>query len=357
MIDAALDRHRLFLCHADHHALLDELGWRGLVYQHTDGRARPRSAAGPVSAYSGSIRRRRSLHVGSLVPVMGLVHLQRRGHRPIALVGGGTGLIGDPSGKTTERQLCTTATGRGERARDRGASSSASSTSRGPNAARMRDNAEWLVPLQRGRVHARRRQALHRELHAAEGLGAVADRRRASRTPSSRTCCCRRTTFSSCRRRDGVTLQVGGSDQWGNITAGIELIRRTDGGGSARADVAAGHDVGRHEVRQDRSGRSVARSATRTSPYKFYQFWINVDDRDVGTIPALLHAAVARGDRGARARHGRAPEKRSGAAGAGARRDAPRARADAARTAEEVSRLLFGKGDPAELVVRLPSTR
>src|SRR6187551_2613506 len=86
------------------HSLLDELAWRGLLYQYTEG-LRGSLAAGPVSAYCGFDPTAASLHVGSLIPIMGLVHLQRAGHRPIALVGGGTGLIGDPSGRSTERQL------------------------------------------------------------------------------------------------------------------------------------------------------------------------------------------------------------------------------------------------------------
>src|SRR5512133_2040794 len=85
-------------------SLLDELSWRGMLYQHTDGLG-DALATGEVTAYVGFDPTAPSLHIGSLVPVMGLVHLQRAGHRPIALVGGGTGMIGDPSGKSSERQL------------------------------------------------------------------------------------------------------------------------------------------------------------------------------------------------------------------------------------------------------------
>src|SRR6476620_9877929 len=127
------------------HSLLDELAWRGLLYQYTEG-LRGSLAAGPVSVYCGFDPTAASLHVGNLVPVMGLVHLQRAGHRPIALVGGGTGMIGDPSGKSTERVL-----------QDRDAIAANATALRGqlerfldfegPNAARLVDNAEWLGSL------------------------------------------------------------------------------------------------------------------------------------------------------------------------------------------------------------------
>src|SRR5512133_3373740 len=125
--------------------VLDELRWRGLVHQHTDGVA-DALAAGPISAYIGFDPTGSSLHVGSLVPIMVLVHLQRHGHRPVALVGGGTGMIGDPSGKTLERQLLTV-----EQVAENTAASRAQLERfldfSGPSAARMRDNAEWLTPL------------------------------------------------------------------------------------------------------------------------------------------------------------------------------------------------------------------
>ena len=126
-------------------ALLDELAWRGLLYDHTD-RLADALTAGPVTGYCGFDPTADSLHVGSLVPVMGLLHLQRAGHRPVILVGGGTGLIGDPSGKSTERPL---------QSREQIAANSAALRKQferfldftGPHAALVRDNAEWLGPL------------------------------------------------------------------------------------------------------------------------------------------------------------------------------------------------------------------
>ena len=125
--------------------VLDELRWRGLVHQHTEG-VPDLFASGPVSAYIGFDPTGRSLHVGSLVPIMILVHLQRHGHRPIALVGGGTGMIGDPSGKTTERQLLTPEQV-AENTRGIHSQLERFLSFDGANAARMRDNAEWLTPL------------------------------------------------------------------------------------------------------------------------------------------------------------------------------------------------------------------
>src|SRR5438105_14529225 len=125
-------------------SVLDELSWRGMVYQHTDGLA-DALATTEVTAYVGFDPIASSLHVGSLVPVMGLAHLQRAGHRPVALVGGGTGMIGDPSGRSSERQLLS------EDEIEANARAIESQLSHfldfdGPSAAKMRDNATWLRP-------------------------------------------------------------------------------------------------------------------------------------------------------------------------------------------------------------------
>src|SRR5687767_14755218 len=137
---------RPMFCAMRPHALLEELAWRGLVHQHTDG-LDAALRAGVVTGYCGFDPSASSLHAGSLVPVMGLVHLQRSGHRPIALVGGGTGLIGDPSGKSQERQLLS------PDAVEQNAQGIRAQLERflefdGAHAALMRNNIDWLAPLQ-----------------------------------------------------------------------------------------------------------------------------------------------------------------------------------------------------------------
>ena len=289
------------------HALLDDLKWRGLLYQHTD-EVGDALNSGPVTGYIGFDPTAPSLHIGSLLVIMLLVRLQRHGHRPVALVGGGTGLIGDPSGKARERPLSDA---------DIVAANTEAIRKQlerfldftGPQ--RRADDQQRRVARRaaRRRVHARRRQALHRELHAAEGLGARAAWKPASRTPSSRTCCCRRTTFWSCAGATTCALQMGGSDQWGNITAGIELIRRTLGLDahaitSPLVTTSAGTKFGKTEA------GAIWLDATMTSPYKFYQFLVNVDDRDAGKYLRYFTLLDARGDRGARRGVGERPEKR-----------------------------------------------
>ena len=258
--------------------VLDELQWRGLVYQHTDG-VPDALAAGPVSAYIGFDPTGSSLHVGSLVPIMVLVHLQRHGHRPIALVGGGTGMIGDPSGKTSERQLLTPEQvaqnargihGQLERFLD----------FEGPGAARMRDNAEWLTSLHL--VDFLRDVGKHFTVNYMLQKDSVRSRMDAGISFTEFTYMLLQAyDFLELKRRDGVTLQLGGSDQWGNITAGIELIRRIDGAEAHALTMplvttSSGAKFGKTEA------GAVWLDADRTSPYAFYQFWLATEDADVG---------------------------------------------------------------------------
>jgi tyrosyl-tRNA synthetase len=325
-------------------SLLDELSWRELVYQHTDGLAE--ALKGKLSAYAGFDPTGPSLHVGHLVPVMGLAHLQRSGHRPIALVGGGTGMIGDPSGKTEERQLISaTEVERNSRAIEEQLRLFLDFT--GPKGARMRDNAAWLTKL--GAVDFMRDVGKHFTVNYMLAKESVQSRIEAGISFTEFSYMLLQAyDFLELHRREGVTLQIGGSDQWGNITAGLELIRRVEGT-TAHAltmplvTTASGSKFGKTEA------GAVWLDPTMTSPYKFYQFWINVDDRDVGKylryFTLLPRQRVEELDKAVAA----APEKRE-AQQALARDVTSRVHGDeAASVADEVSRVLFGKADPSSL--------
>ena len=325
--------------------VLDELRWRGLVHQHTDG-VPELLAAGPVSAYIGFDPTGSSLHVGSLVPIMILVHLQRHGHRPVALVGGGTGMIGDPSGKTVERQLLTPEQV-AENTRGIRAQLERFLTFEGASAARMRDNAEWLTPLRL--VEFLRDTGKHFTVNYMLQKESVRSRMEAGISFTEFAYMLLQAyDFLELRRRDEVLLQLGGSDQWGNITAGIELVRRVDGVEAHGLTVplvttAAGTKFGKTEA------GAVWLDAERTSPYAFYQFWLGTDDADVGRYlryyTLLSRAEIEELD----AKTASEPEKRA-AQKALARDVTRRVHGDEAlAAAEQVSTFFFGALDPREL--------
>src|SRR3954465_6800886 len=201
------------------HTLLDELRWRGLLYQHTDGVA-ALLQRGVVSGYAGFDPTASSLHVGHLVPIMALVHLQRSGHRPIALVGGGTGLIGDPSGKASERALLSVeevdANVRSLRAQlarfldfDDGAN--------GGTGAIMVDNADWLRTLRT--IEFMRDVGKHFTVNYMLQKESVKSRLDSGISFTEFGYMLMQAyDFLELHRRYGVLLQLGGSDQWGNIT-------------------------------------------------------------------------------------------------------------------------------------------
>jgi tyrosyl-tRNA synthetase len=255
---------------------LSELSWRGLLYQQTEGAA-AHFAAGPVSGYCGFDPTAASLHVGNLVPIMGLVHLQRAGHRPVALVGGGTGMIGDPSGKATERQLLTLEEIDANVAGIRAQLGRFLDFS-GDRAARLVDNGEWLREFRA--IDFMRDVGKHFTVNLMLQKDSVKSRLEAGISYTEFSYMLLQAyDFLELHRRYGVTAQVGGSDQWGNITAGTELIRRTlqqEAHGVTLPLVAtsAGQKFGKTEA------GAVWLDAARTSPYQFYQFWVNVDDAD-----------------------------------------------------------------------------
>ena len=330
---------------AEQPPILDELDWRGLIHQHTDGLG-VALAGKSVSAYCGFDPTASSLHVGNLIPVMGLMHLQRGGHRPFILVGGGTGLIGDPSGKTTERQLHTAETVEANTAALRGQLEHFLDFA-GTNGAQVRNNADWLVPLRA--VDFMRDVGKHFTINYMVAKESVQARLESGISYTEFSYMLLQAyDYRELFLRDGVTLQVGGSDQWGNITAGLELIRRTEGVSAHALTFPLVANSSGTKFGKTESG-SVWLDPERTSPYQFYQFWINVDDRDVGRylkyFTLLSRAEIA------------ALEK--SAEGNPAAREAQQALArdvttrvhggEAARVAEDVSRLIFGKGDPISL--------
>ena len=306
-------------------AFLDELAWRGLLFQHTDGAAAA-FARGSVTGYIGFDPTASSLHAGNLVQIMALVHLQRAGHRPVALVGGGTGMIGDPSGKSSERQLLTT------ELVDENIAAISGQLSRvldfdGPRGALMRNNAEWLRALDL--IGFLRDVGKHFTVNYMLQKDSV-DSRIGSESGISYTefsyMLLQAYDFAELYRRDGVSLQLGGSDQWGNITAGTTLIRKMHGAEAHAVTLplltnSAGAKFGKSE-----SG-AVWLDANRTSPYQFYQFWIE----------ALDAATIA------------APEKREAQQLLARTVTTMIHGADASQTAAEVSTLLFAKGDPRAL--------
>jgi tyrosyl-tRNA synthetase len=313
--------------------LFGELEWRGLIYDATEG-VRDELARGNVTGYVGFDPTAASLHVGNLQAIMPLARMQRFGHSPIAVVGGGTGLIGDPSGKAIERQLLTAEKVDENVAAIRLQLARFLDFDAAGNPARLVNNAEWLTKL--GAVDFMRDVGKHFTVNAMLAKDSVKRRIEGtegiSYTEFSYSLL-QAYDFLELYRRFQCTLQMGGSDQWGNITAGMDLIRRVEG---ARAyglvlpliTTSSGTKFGKTE-----SG-AVWLDAELTSPYAFYQFWLNTADADVVKylkyFTFLDEARIRELERSSREQ----PD----------RRDAQRA------LAQEVTRLVHGDaaGDEAE---------
>jgi tyrosyl-tRNA synthetase len=266
--------------------LFDEFTWRGMVYDATEGLAEL-LATERVTAYIGFDPTASSLHVGSLLPVMALARLQRFGHSPVAIVGGGTGMIGDPSGKSQERTLLTLEQLDHNVAGLREQLARFLDFERADNTARLVNNADWLASFDllgflrdTGKYftvnYMLQKESVNRRLESEEGI---------SYTEFSYLLLQAR-DFLELFDRFGCTVQLGGSDQWGNITAGIDLIRKlrarkAHGLVMPLVTTASGVKFGKTEA------GTIWLDPARTSPFKFYQFWLNTDDRDV--VPYLKY--------------------------------------------------------------------
>jgi tyrosyl-tRNA synthetase len=326
-------------------ALLDDLKWRGLLHQHTDGLGDALNK-GPLSVYCGFDPTASSMHVGNLVPVMGLVHLQRHANKPFAVVGGGTGMIGDPSGKTAERQLSTIETIE-ENSRGLRSQLERFLDFTGPHAAEMRNNADWLRNL--GAIEFMRDIGKHFTVNYMLAKESVQQRMEAGISYTEFSYMLLQAyDFRELYLRDGVTLQVGGSDQWGNITAGLELIRRTEGGEAHALTFPLVTNSSGTKFGKTESG-NVWLDPERTSPYQFYQFWMNVDDRDASRyirfFTLLSREEIDSLERSMSER----PQDRAAQKALAYDVTARVHGIEAARIAVDVSQLLFAKGDPASL--------
>lgn len=256
--------------------LLDTLTARGFVHDVTPGLA-GRLAQGPVTGYVGFDPTADSLHVGNLVPVMGLAWLQRFGGTPVIVVGGGTGMVGDPSGKRAERPMLSLEEIDHNTARIR-RQLEQFVTFAGENAARVRDNGDWLRELRL--MEFLRETGKHFTLNYMLQKESVKSRMESGISYTELSyMLVQAYDFWHLWKTERCELQMGGSDQWGNITAGTELIGRREGA-QAHGLVfplltsANGDKFGKSE-----SG-NVWLDPAKTSPYQFYQFWLNTDDRD-----------------------------------------------------------------------------
>ncbi len=323
--------------------VLRELEWRGFVQQATPG-LDAHFSRGPLTAYCGFDPTAPSLQLGNLMPLMLLFTLQRHGHRPIVLMGGGTGLIGDPSGKPGERPLLSKEQIRENLQRQRDQMARFVEFGAGKTAALLLDNAKWLVEqhlvdflrdvgkhftvnvmLQKESVQARLETGLSYTEFSYMLLQAY--------------------DFLHLFRERQCTLQVGGSDQWGNITAGVDLIRRVENGEAhglvaPLVTMSSGQKFGKTEA------GAIFLDPALTSPYKFYQFWINTDDRDVERYVKLFTPLKPDQVDELMARQKKDPAKRAAqtflATDVTTRAHGP----DAASSAAAAAGVLFGDFDP-----------
>jgi tyrosyl-tRNA synthetase len=265
--------------------LLDELRWRGMLHQHSGGLAERLATGVQIKGYNGFDPTGPSLHIGHLVPIFGLLHLQRAGGVPIVVVGGGTAMIGDPSGRSAERLLLSRPV-----VEENVVGIQAQLTKfldfDGPNGAEVVDNYEWLSSY--SLLRFLRDIGKHLTVPYMLAKDSVQIRLDAGLSFTEFSyMLLQAADFLHLYRNGGVELQMGGADQWGNMTAGLEVIRKEFGAGD-------GQDLGyalSYPLLTNESGTKFGKTAAgtsvwldpvKTSPYAFYQYWLDADDRDVG---------------------------------------------------------------------------
>jgi tyrosyl-tRNA synthetase len=265
--------------------LLGELRWRGMLHQVSSGLEKRLAGGRPIKGYNGFDPTGTSLHIGTLVPIFGMLHLQRAGGTPVILVGGGTAMIGDPSGRSAERLLLSRST-----VEENMAGIQAQLTKfldfDCSNGAELVDNYEWLSSYSLLRFLRDIGKQLTVPYMLAKDSVQIRLEQGLSFTEFSYMLL-QAADFLHLYRTGGVELQMGGADQWGNITAGLELIRKEFGGGESK-DLAFGlsyplltNESGA-KFGKTAAGTSVWLDPQKTSPFAFYQYWLDADDRDVG---------------------------------------------------------------------------
>jgi tyrosyl-tRNA synthetase len=338
-----------------------------LLYQQTAESELADHLTGAVrTAYCGFDPTADSLTIGNLIAIKLLMHWQHSGHRPLVLVGGGTGLIGDPSGKDSERPLLTRELVEAnlagqrrifERLLDFDASR--------PNAAEIVNNADWLTEL--GFIDVLRDVGKYFSVNAMIARDSVRNRLEDRAHGISYTefsyMLLQAYDFLELRRTRDCTVQVAGSDQFGNIVAGIDLIRRDTGEPafgvtSPLVTHADGRKIGKSE------GGAVWLTADRTSPYAFYQYWVNVPDADVGAFLRWFTLLAEEEVLGLEAGHAAAPEKRSAQRALAEHMTDLLHGPEERRAVAQATEALFGGGDPRsvpehilrQIVEELPHT-
>jgi tyrosyl-tRNA synthetase len=329
-------------------AVLDDLEWRRMIADHTDLDAlREAMAAGPITLYGGFDPTAPSLHFGNLVLLVTMRRLQLAGHRPIGLVGGATGLVGDPSGRTSERTLNEPGVVEGWVERIRSQVKRYLSFE-GDNAAVIVNNLDWTGEM--SAIAWLRDIGKHfsvSRMLAKEAVSARLEAGGISYTEFSYQVM-QALDFLELYRRYGCTLQLGGSDQWGNLTAGVDLIRRVEG---ATAHALATPLITRPDGEKfgKSTGSTLWLDPELTTPFAFYQWFLNTDDSVVGIYLRVFSFRTRREIEALEATSAAKPEAREAQRALATEVTALVHGTDAATAAARASEALFGQGDLSSL--------
>jgi tyrosyl-tRNA synthetase len=331
--------------------LIEELSWRGMVHDFMPG-TEEQLAKEMTTGYIGFDPTAASLHIGNLASIMLLVHLQRAGHKPVALVGGATGMIGDPSGKSAERNLLSEEALKANQEGIRQQLAKFLDFDCGANAAELVNNYDWFKGF--GFLDFLRQVGKHLTVNYMMKKESVQKRLQADEDGEGRAEGISFTEFSyqllqgydyyHLYKSHNCKLQMGGSDQWGNITTGTELVRRMDGG---KAYALTGKLITKSDGTKFGKSESgnVWLDPNLTSPYKFYQFWLNVADEEAEKLIKVFTLLPQDEIEALTAQHQQAPHLRI-LQKALAKDVTTRVHSESDYLAAvEASEILFGKGD------------